>query len=279
MVCARTARDNVIPITVEGITGRLLVEPGGPRRLTCDPRFAARAQQSADEAEAVVIGRVGPERVLGRTGRLRVTIDGRTDAKPVAWPTRPFLTDADCWAGPAVLPQPVVRFLLGPPGDARTVVLPEYDERGARDSATDAKLTVGRVAMMVRFDALNPRTALTAPAALVLARRGGVRLAGPVLDSAIYYGVRRPVRRLATAAPLVIGPLTIDTLFARVSDYADASAVQSADPSEFGAADIVASGPSQRIEGPLIVRVGSDDLARCQSITFDRRRHRITLTC
>lgn len=282
VVCARTARENIIPFEINDVRGRLIVEPGGPRQPVCDPGFAARAGLVDEEGdEPVAIGRIGPERVLGRSGRFRVTIDGVADTKRVSWPARPFLTEADCWAGPAALPQPIVRFLLGPPvSGGRTVALPEYDEHhGSRDSATDAKLTVGRVPMMVRFDGLNPRTALTAPAALVLARAGAVRLDGPVIDTGIYYGMRRPIRRLVTAAPLRIGPLTIATLYARVSDYADASAVQSLDPSEFAADDIVASGPRQRIEGTMIVRVGSDDLARCQSITFDGRKHRIMLTC
>lgn len=283
VVCARTARENIIPITVNGVTGRLLVEPGGPRDPVCNADFASRAGLLNDDTdgEEIAIGRIGPERVLGRSGRFRVAIEGVTDMKRVSWPSRPFLTQAECWAGPAALPHPRVRFLLGPStAGARSVALPEYDgHRGSRDSATDAMLTIGRVAMMVRFDALNPHTALTAPAALVLARASGVRLDGLVGDTGIYYGIRRPIRRLVTAAPLVIGPLSITTLFARVSDYADASAVQSLDPSEFAADDIVASGPRQRIDGSMIVRVGSDDLARCQSITFERKAKRIVLTC
>lgn len=278
VVCARTARDNVFPITVDGAPARLLVEPGGPRQLVCDPRFAMQA--AIEGRRPVSIGRIGPEKVMGSIGEARIVIDGAATTVRISWPTHSFLTQADCWAGPGALPQPIVRFLLGPavPG-ARTVALPEHDGRGMRDSATDARLTIGRMAVMVRFDALNTRTALTAPAALLIARAGGARLDGPMLETGIYYGMRRPIRRLLTPAPLVVGPLSIPTLFARVSDYADASGIHSTDASEFQPDDIIVTSRQPKIEGSRIIRVGRDDLARCESITFDREAKRITLTC
>ncbi len=97
----------------------------------------------------------------------------------------------------------------------------------------------------------------------------------------IAFGVSRPVRPLTLARPLVVGPLSLTRLGVRTAEGKDTSAIPDAntpppppvDPDEV----VVTARPGRPRPGTLTL--GTDALARCSSIVFDKPARQVRLTC
>ena len=270
--------DGVAPVVVNGVPGRIRIDPAAPSLAMLAPAYGARVQLRPGPFAFLYM--VGPERVEGRTAVARIGLDGvRPRRRRVGWTQRAYAAEADGVIGPGGLPQAVVRFVLRPsvPGE-RTVALPLVDEGGLFGGwgASYAVIEVGGAPMRVRFDPHQPRTLATAGAGVRLAAAHEGRIAGETESVTVAFGIARPVRTLRLARPLAIGPLTIQALGVRTADFGNAASIreEGGDPDE-----IVVTAERRRNPHRDRIAIGADSLARCSSIVFDRPARRIRLTC
>jgi hypothetical protein len=161
------------------------------------------------------------------------------------------------------VPEPVVRFVLGPPrAGERTAEFPMVGRGGLAGRWGDMWAVVPSAAS--RCGSASTRIARgrsPLPAAGVRiagAHRG--ELSGATERLEIVFGVARPVRTMTLAAPLTIGPLAIGTLGVRTADYGSADGIrQEGDPDE-----VMVVGGKARPERDRL-SLGADQLGRCSS--------------
>lgn len=270
----------MIDVMADGKPARLLISPGEHSVFTCTAAFAKRIGLPGGQQRPIAL--IGPVTVNGIYDTVSFRIGTTPIERPVVWPVKPFEMIADCAVGPEGMGNRAIRFDLRPPvAGERTVVLPYEPEAAGDAGIAYARVKAGDRTISVRFDLLRRETVATATAALAIAAANGGRLDGPVGHSEIFYGIERPIRRLTLADPLVIGPLSLDSVYARISDYGDARGIAAApDPDELGSDDILVTGRKRKnIGGLRLLRIGADDLQRCSSIVFDRPANQIRLTC
>jgi hypothetical protein len=271
--------DGVVPATVNGVPGRIRIDPAVPALPMLATPWANRASLRPGPFAFAFL--VGPEQVLGVTavGRIGVGDGAAARRRRIGWTQRPYIGTADGVIGPGGLPQQVIRFVLRPslPGE-RSLVLPLVDEGGLFGGwgGTYALIEVGGAPMRIRFDPHHPRTLATAGAGVRLAAAHDARIGGEVESLEIAFGIARPVRTLRLARPLAIGPLTLSTLGVRTADFGNAAAIreEGGDPDE-----IVVTAGRRRNANRDRIALGADSLARCSSIVFDKRARQIRLTC
>lgn len=273
------AGDGIVAATVDGAPLRLRIDPAAPAMPLIDQASATRA---ALKPGMIGIGYlVGPERVTGRTAVATIDLgDGAAFKRRLGWTARGYAADADGVIGPGGLPDPVVRFALGPvrPGE-RTVTLPILDQGGMAAGWGErfARIDVGGAPMRLRFDPRQPRTLATAGAAARLAASNGGTIGGTAEPVTIAFGIARPVRSMTLARPLAIGPLAIDRFGVRTADFGSTAAIpeDGADPDEV----VVTATGRKRDPARDRLTLGADYLARCSSIVFDKPAKAIRLTC
>jgi len=271
--------DGVVPAIVNGVPGRIRIDPATPALPMLATGWAGRARLRPGPFAFGYL--VGPQQVDGVSAVARIAVgdNARPRKRRVGWTRLPYLTGADGVVGPGGLPQRVIRFVLRPslPGE-RTVSLPLVDEGGLFGGwgGTYALIEVGGAPMRIRFDPHHPRTLATAGAGVRLAAAHDGRIGGEVESLEIAFGIARPVRTLRLARPLAIGPLTLSTLGVRTADFGNAAAIreEGGDPDE-----IVVTAGRRRNANRDRIALGADSLARCSSIVFDKRARQIRLTC
>lgn len=271
--------DGIVPAIVNGVPGRLRIDPAVPTLPILSTDWATRAGLRAGPFAFGYL--VGPETVRGRSAVSHIAIGGNTEARSrrVGWTERPFTAEADGVVGPGGVPQQIVRFVLGPsrPGE-RTVALPMADEGGLFGGwgHSYAVIDLGGAPLRIRFDPHHPRTLATAGAGVRLAAAYDARIDGDTGSAEIAFGISRPVRTLHLGRPLQVGPLEIVELGVRTSDFGNTASIREAggDPDE-----IVVTAGSRRNNDRDRIAIGADLLARCSSLVFDRVAHQIRLTC
>jgi hypothetical protein len=269
-----------IPFHLNKTAGLLLVDPGIVSSAMCNPDFAARAHFASTWTGP--IGNVGPTVIQGEGAPYRFRMGDRRLDSMTRWSDLSFVADADCGIGPGGLPDPVVRFVLHPPqAGEHAAALPFLAQyRGDDDGGIDGRIDVAGSRIGVVFDLQAVLTRATASAAWPIAAAQGGHLEGPILQSPIAFGIERPVRKMALLRPLQVGPLRIRGLFVRVADYGEASRIRTkVDPDEIGPDAIVVRADVRRPKYFQRLVIGAGDLERCSSITFDKRRKQIILSC
>src|SRR4051812_14649887 len=229
--------DGIVDATVNGVPGRLRIDPAVPSLPMLGSAWAERAQLRPGPFAFGYM--VGPEQVHGRSAVTQIAVGENAAARRhrVGWTERPYSTAADGVVGPGGLPQQIVRFVLGPPRPGeRTVALPMADEGGLFGGwgHSYALIDLGGAPLRIRFDPHHPRTLATAGAGVRLAAVYDARIAGETGSEEIAFGIARPVRTLHLGRPLQIGPLSITELGVRTSDFGNAAAIREAggDPDE-----------------------------------------------
>lgn len=272
--------DPVIAVTIDGAHGRLMIEPGAPAMPMIDAAFAARAGLKPG---MVAIGyRIGPALVTGSSAVTRIDYGLGPEKRRVLWTQRPYATGADGAVGPGALPEPVVRFVLRPAvAGERTVALPMVDGGGLFGGRIGhfASLIVGGEMLRVRFDLRHRRTMASAGAAASLAEAFGGTLAGETMMTEIAFGVERPVRRMRLATPLAVGPLSIAAIDVRTADFGSAAGIADADAPLPDPDEILVTAKGKRDRKRDRLSLGTDALATCSSIVFDKPAKLIRLTC
>lgn len=270
--------DGIVPATLNGVAGRIRVDPAVPALPMLSSAWANRAQLRPGPFAFGIM--VGPQQVDGVTAVARIAVGSGAEPRRrrVGWTRLPYIGNADGVVGPGGLPHQVIRFVLRPSSAGeRTVALPMVNEGGLFGGwgGMYALVDVGGAPMRIRFDPHHPRTLATAGAGVRLAQAHEGRLAGEAESVAISLGISRPVRALRLARPLAIGPLSISWLGVRTGDFGSARAIrdENGDPDEIVVIGQARANPRDRIT------LGADALARCSSIVFDKRARQIRLTC
>jgi hypothetical protein len=273
------AADGIVAATVNGVPGRLRIDPAVPALPLISTRWANEAALRPGPFAFGMM--VGPQTVDGVTavGRIGVGEGGAVRRRRIGWTRIDYTDAADGVIGPGGVPQRVVRFQLRPslPGE-RTVALPLVDEGGLFGGwgHSYAVIEVGGEPIRVRFNPHFPRTLATAGAGVRLAQAFDGRVSGEAESLTIAFGIARPVRTLRLATPFQVGPLGITELGLRTSDFGNAGSIreEGGDPDE-----IVVTADRRRDNDRDRISIGADLLVRCSSLVFDKPARQIRLTC
>lgn len=278
VVCARPDRlTTILPMTVAGTQGTVLVEPSGPRYLACNLDFIARAGIVGEGPYP--IGRVGPVEVIGARTELPVKILDQEFTRPIRWSQYRAVQSADCVIGPRAMRFRTVIFTLGRDRpDAVQMILPFDRYDAGRIYVT---LPVGAAKLPTRIELAHAGSVLTAPAARLIAPTLGGTVTGPPREEVIIDGIVRPTRTIDLRQPLRIGPVALSSLSVRVADYGRADKLQTLAPNELDATDetVVVRAKPEAPGAVRLLRVGREALTGCVSITVDMRKRVMTLRC
>jgi hypothetical protein len=269
--------DGIGPATVANVSGRIVIDPGAPSMPLLAPDFAKRIGLRPGMFGMRFM--IGPVSIDGTSAVTSIDTGGGQRKRRVAWMTKPYAAEADGAIGPGGLAEDVVRFVLRPPlAGERTVALPMVDAGGLIGGwgGLFAQIDVGGQPLKVRFDLRHRRTLATAGAGITIATALGGRTEGAPESAEIAFGVERPIRRLRLARPLMVGPLAIDRLFVRATDFGNASPIadEQDDPDE-----VVVTANRKRKPERDRLNLALDQLDRCSTIVFDKPARQIRLTC
>lgn len=271
--------DGVRPGSVAGIPARIRVDPSALGVPMLNPDLAARAGLKGGMIGLTYA--IGPVKVRGRTAVTQIDLGRGPVKRRAGWAERAFAADADGAVGPGGLPDPVIRFQLRPtvPGE-RTTALPMADGGGAFGGwgGTFAVIEVNGGPIRVRFDPRRP-TSATAGAGVAIAQAGSGTLEGAATPAEIRFGVERPVRAMRLARPIAVGPLVVDRLLVRVSDFGSANSIADADATAADPDEVVVTAKGKRDRSNDMLTLGRDHLDRCSSLTFHKPAKQVRLSC
>ncbi len=263
--------DGVVAATVGGVPGKMRITPWAPAAPTLNPDYAQRIGLRGGLFGFSV--KVGPVKVRGESGVTRLQFGNASFKRRVVWFERRYDAGADGAVGPGGLPVDLIRFQLKLAGAGeRTATLPLVQQI-FRPAMT--RVVVGGRTISILFDPQHPRTLATAGAGAALAEALGGQLVGNGDTAEIAFGVTRPVRTIRLARPLVVGPLTLESMLVRVADNGSVAGIADADadPDE-----IVVTAKSKKDRRDVII-IGRDQLGGCSSIVFDKKAKAIRLSC
>lgn len=274
--------DAPVAMTVNGVDGRVRIDPSAVPRLMCNPDFAVRAKIVA-EGRAVLL--TDPADVVGSYGTVAMRIAGRALDVRANWLDGRYVEGADCVIAPGMIGVGVVRFEGGSAARGeRTVAMP-LNPGGATspdwNGAAATAVRVGDRDISVGFSFLQPDNSITASAALRIADGYVGRYAGGPVGSVSVSGRERQVRRMVLQKPLAVGPLSVTEMQVRVSDWGSAGRIKpvgTIDPPE-DPNDVKVVARFEREETFERLMLGREQLRRCSSITIDFRAREIRLAC
>lgn len=268
------ATEPVVAALIDGKAATVLIDPGGDNAVICNPDFVTRAGLFGDGP--VHVADVGPVKVMALRTAASVRMFGRSAAATVAWSAARIVANADCVAGPRNLPFDSVRFVLGGTAGGEPITLPFHP---AYRGALYGRWAIGRHDLAVRFQPRFARSVVTASLAHAIAPTLGGTATGPVSLEEIAYGVKRPVRGLTLTRPLRIGGLTLRDPLVRVGDYGQAGQISAIDADEVPAGEVTVSARRRPPGSNRFLRIGADDLGRCETLTLDKRQRAFVLAC
>jgi len=268
-----------IAATVAGVPARILVDPGAPSFALVSGEIATRAALKPGPFALNYL--VGPVRVPGRTAVVRVDFGRGVVRKRIGWAERPYIPGVDGSVGPGGLEDEVIRFVLRAPAPGeRDHTLPMVDGGGLFGGTIGlfGQVTVDGEPVRIRFDLRRRENLVSAGFASTLARVHDGRLADDRRMVPIVFGVERPVRTLTLRRPLAIGPLSVAAISVRTTDFGNAEGIraegETPDPDE-----VLVTAKGKRDRRGDRLSIGTDALAACSSVTFDKRAKLIRLHC
>jgi hypothetical protein len=272
--------DGIVAVSLNGVSGRIRIDPAAPALPMFTTPFAA-GQARLNPGPFAFGYMVGPQAVQGRSavGRIAIGDGARPRKRRVGWTGRTYLENADGVIGPGGVPEQVVRFVLRPPlPGERTVTLPLEDEGGLFGGwgGTYALIDLAGQPLRIRFNPHEPRTLATAGAAVRIANAQDGIVSGEAAPTHIAFGISRPVRTMRLGRPLQVGPLSLTEFGVRTGDFGNTSTIreEGGDPDE-----VIVTGDRRRNSRWDRLALGADQLSRCSSIVFDKRRREVRLTC
>jgi hypothetical protein len=267
--------DRTFAASIRGTPMRLRVEPGAASAPVFNMDFAARARLSTSIFGAVI--QIGPVELPGWTTTARIDMAGTSFTRRGAWFNRPYISGADAAIGPGGLPMEVIRFQLAAPRPGeRTVALPLADFGRA---GMGANLVVGDTKIPVRFSLDRDSSVATAAAGAAIADAFSGSFDRPAEKMRLQFGIERPVRHLALARPLALGPLSLDGLMVRTTDFGSTAGIPEAEAEGQDPSEILIIGEKNKSKRLHRLEIGRDQLDRCSSLVFDKRAKTLTLSC
>lgn len=260
--------DGTVQVTVNGQKSRMLMLADS----SSIPVFnRGPAQQFGFKPAWISFSvRIATVTIKGWTAVVRYNVEAQPYRRRAVWFERDIAPGFAGMLGPGAVPQEVVTVQIrSPAANERQYVLPLVENRVLGVGTMSGKI-------FVQFDPLRRQTMGTAAAGALLAESQGGALTGPTRQAPIRFGVERPVRTLAFARPLNVGPIELRSVAIRVLDFGSVGHIPDADadPDE-----IVAIGRKKKEPDYRSLHIAADALAACSSITFDKPRKRIILSC
>jgi hypothetical protein len=269
--------DGVVEAIVNGKPAHMLFRGVGSSTAILNPSSAERFGLKTGFIKFPIQYRVGPNRINGKSGVTRYAVVGKEVKRRVGWFDRDVAPGFDGLLGPMAIDYPIV---------TQRLRAPVAGERNITFNASNFGYTGVGVVFRAKpfsymiFDPIAPTTIMNAPFANELARILRGHFEGPVHDRVVAFGVSRPVRNIEFVTPLMLGttPLSIPMHRADVrtlpGERTDSIPEDDPDPDE-----IIVVAPGKVDKRPRYIVVGADTLRNCSSITFDKRKRQIRLSC
>ncbi|NUT01384.1 MAG: hypothetical protein HOP96_10440 [Sphingomonas sp.] len=256
---------------------RLKVDPGAPFFVLLNDKVAKDLRLVGTKAATLA---VGPMRLKGTTRSEKLTISGVTASKPVMWVKGQAVSDADGVINPANLPSGRVTLRLRPPQpNEQAISLPM---RFDRERGLYYEFNYGGQIILTRFTLNDKLTTTTGAAASVIAkRRQGIWDGGPFVHP-VRFGISRPMRRMVLGETLSVSGFPLNEFAVRILDDRGSYLLPEKEtPSEVDEDGIIITGKNRRSYGAphFWMMIGSDDLSRCSSISYDNRAKNLILNC
>jgi hypothetical protein len=264
--------DLLVDVTISNNAARLQLLSYGPSMLLLNPdaakRFGAKGGLFGGQAK------VGPVVIKGQTTAMSFVIDGQSSRGRVGWFDRAISSTQDGAFGPMSVPQDIVTVQLrAAQAGERRFELPMINQG---NGSVGTNMTVNGQKLLIQFDLNRPENLATSAAGTALAEAHNGQFSEKSQPTVIAFGIERPVRTMLLGRAFEVGPLTLDRIVTRTSDYGDTSNIvdADADPSE-----IVVTGRGKKSKAIYTLQIGRDAMRDCSSLTFDKPRKLIILNC
>lgn len=264
---------------VAGTAMRYQISADAGDRLALNPGLAKQAglKQGFLGAFAKMLGagsKIGSIKVPASIGNVIQTLDGQPFKQYVLWYNRDVVSNGDGEIGIYGLAHQIISFRLRPPLANETTYALSMSQRSS--GTVGIIHGEGENQIFLRFDFSRDRSLATAAAGARLAQLHGGAFAGDVLRPIVKFGVARPARALKMTSPFRVGPFVIDQPLVRLVDYGDTTKIRDTQQSD---EDIIVKGKRRGDEDNSFIYIGQNDVAHCSSVTFDKVKREIRLSC
>lgn len=269
--------DYIVKAEVRSRPIRLKVDPGAPFFVLLNDKIAKELRLVGTKAATLA---VGPLRLKGSTRSEKFTIGGVTKSKPVMWVKGQSIAEADGVINPANLPSDRITLRLreSRPNEQQIRLKMRFD----RQRGLYHEFDYGGQLIFTRFTLADELTTTTGAAASVIAkRRNGMWDGGPFVHP-VRFGVPRPVRRMVLGETLSVNGFPLKDFAVRIQDDRGSYLLPEKEmPTEVDKDGIVVTGKNKRSYGAphFWLMIGSDDLSRCSSISYDNNARQLLLSC
>lgn len=263
----------MVAATFNGRPARMLVRGVGSTVPLLNPQSADEFGVKPAFIRSGIWFQIGPTRVNGRNGVARYVIGGREQKQRIGWFERDIAPGYDGLLGPLAFSHPIVTMRLRAPVSGEQPVtfgLSTFGYFGAGVVLRVKPLT------MMQFDPGSQTTIANAPFASELSGPLHGHFVSEVHSRLIALGVSRPVRTLQFDTPLAFGALRITHTDVRMQDWGQTDSIpeDAPDPDE-----ILVTALSKNDKRLRFIILGADALRHCSSITFDKPKRQIRLSC
>lgn len=224
---------------------------------------------------------VGPIRFPSFYQKLRLRADTLNWKGKAYWSEGEYVDDEDGAIGPYGLPHDIVRFQWREEQPGEEICTMRLHRIGWTRTA-GTRIKVGKRTINVFFSSLNLESIATAAAGAALAEAFDGELVGKT-ESATYPGdIDRPIRKVVLSEPLRLCAITLNDFHVRLQDYGDSSGIVDGDlrraNKDSDELTIIGAIPNP---GTVLydLDIRQEDMQHCSSVTFDKRKKQIRLSC
>ena len=259
-------------ILIDGRETTMEVAPDGPNSPIVNASVATELGKRGSMVKGKhMVGRTG---VSASSNMARIDYgDGQRVRNRIFWFEKNWTEIAEGRMGPNLLPYKLVTYRLGEEHpDERAITLPmlAHGRAGFR-----AETTIDGTAIPVIFTFDRSETMVTASTGALLASVYGGSMAGAARDTKLEMGFDRPVREMEFDTPVTIGELLLRDVVIRTTETGSTADIpdEDQDPNEI----VVSAKGKQRPVHSIFI--GTASFADCSSLSFDKERKEIRLSC
>lgn len=275
-----------VPLTVNGVTLRLRVDPGASGIVILNPAAAKLARLNPDELKIPLyekgrmfrhaFARVGSVEIKGSAATRPALIAGRSLPLRFGWFRVDVVEGADGVISPEHLPYESVTFSLAAahPDERKYEVSLDY----ARNIGLYHAFRAGDRVVPIQFSIWKEGNIGTAAAGARLAAALSGEWQGTVTSRLIAFGISRPVRPMALGRPIDLGGFAVDRFLVRTADHRGDLRLPMDAPADPDEIIVTATSPSRQPERLQLI-LGRSQFAGCSSLRYERLPRAITLRC